>query len=39
MRKKTEENKEQAEDKWDDFKGEINEAYDHFKSALKGLFS
>lgn len=39
VRKKTEENKDKAEDKWDDFKEEIGEAYDHFKGALKGLFS
>ncbi|GEM_PF-1013869 len=39
LRNKSEADKEKAEDKWDEFKEEISEAYNNFKETLKGLFS
>ena len=32
-------NQDDGEDKWDEVKEEIGEAYDHLKSAVRGLFS
>ncbi|MCB0843969.1 MAG: hypothetical protein KDE26_12005 [Bacteroidetes bacterium] len=39
MKKKVEENKEKAEEKWDEFSEELSESYNHFKGAIKNLFS
>ncbi|RMG74813.1 MAG: hypothetical protein D6722_01985 [Bacteroidetes bacterium] len=39
MKKKIEVKGEEAEDKWDEISEELGEAYEHFKGALKRVFS
>lgn len=39
VRTKVKQREEAGEEKWESFSEEIGEAYDHFKHALKGLFS
>lgn len=38
-KKRMDENESEAEEKWDDFKDEMKEAFTHMKGAVRGLFS